>query len=215
MFQDKGVCQMYSGSTCIRGVLPLMFALVSTGTAVPVFAQDSATRDLPLCYTTGAGFTVSIQLNAAAGTLALTLEDQPPSGWAIGAVSDGGAYDAQNNKVKWGPFGDNFSRTVTYGITPPPSSSGQKCFQGGASFDGGPLVSLVGDQCIEPRDCGARVCGGDDCGGSCGSCSGGATCNNGTCVGIPAVSQWGMLALGNLFLITATLAYMRSQRLAT
>jgi hypothetical protein len=63
------------------------------------------------------------------------IEDQPPAGWDVGAISHGGVYDPINRKVKWGPFFDNGERQLIYEVTVT-GASGQGTFQGTGSFDG-------------------------------------------------------------------------------
>jgi hypothetical protein len=76
------------------------------------------------------------------------LEDVPPSGWTeVTAISDGGTYDAENHKVKWPPFFDNFSRTVSYDIRPPGTAGGVQCFSGYVSIDGAEQPT-AGDECL-------------------------------------------------------------------
>jgi hypothetical protein len=95
----------------------------------------TATRSLPVCYTTSAQ-TVSIHVSPAASVLVQAVEDAPPSGWPVSEISDGGGWDDVSHKVKWGPFFDNTTRTLTYKVTPPEGQSGPKTFTGQASFDG-------------------------------------------------------------------------------
>jgi hypothetical protein len=44
----------------------------------------------------------------------MALEMGLPLGWVLDGISDGGKWDALHRKVKWGPFMDNLSRTVTF-----------------------------------------------------------------------------------------------------
>ncbi|MBI1824978.1 MAG: hypothetical protein HY287_17385 [Planctomycetes bacterium] len=90
---------------------------------------------------------MQISIEPSAGTLANALEVAIPAGWSVTSMSDGAQFDAAHAKVKWGPFMDNTSRTVTLTATtqvgrttgktgrptPIPSVSG---FRGTASFDG-------------------------------------------------------------------------------
>ena len=47
------------------------------------------------------------------------LEYQIPMGWKVTAISHGGAWDQRHRKVKWGPFFENLSRTVSLTVTWP------------------------------------------------------------------------------------------------
>ncbi len=140
------------GSNCRRmdtRTVAGMAALVWMGTAATALA-DGATRDLSEFYEPGVQMGVSIEIVAPPGTGVVGIEDVPPSGWtAVNNISDGGTYEADNHKVKWPPFFDNFSRTVSYDITPPSYAMGVQCFTGYVSIDGGEQPTL-GDDCISP-----------------------------------------------------------------
>ena len=135
-----------SGKKIMLRVLILSFVLA--GMAQSVFAQG-ATRDLPDFYGPTLPLSVSIAIDAPPGTTLVFLEDSPPVGWtAIANISDSGEYDALFHKVKWGPFFDDLSRTVTYEVTPPEGAAGEQCFAGDISFNGEPGQPIEGDQCI-------------------------------------------------------------------
>jgi hypothetical protein len=97
--------------------------------------KGTATRSLPGCYGTGA-VSVSIVVVPNSTVLSYAVQESPPTGWAVTAISDGGAWDDTNKQVKWGPFFDNTTRTLTYQATPPSGTTGPKTFSGQASFDG-------------------------------------------------------------------------------
>ncbi len=121
--------------------------LVWTGTAASALA-DGATRDLPDAYAPGALLSVSIEVDTPPGTGFWGLEDVPPSGWTdVSNISDGGTYDSDNQKVKWPFFYDDFSRTLSYNVTPPGAAVGVQCFTGYVSFDGS-WDPTVGDDCV-------------------------------------------------------------------
>ena len=61
----------------------------------------------------GALTTISVQINAPTGTTAAALELHLPRGWKASDISDDGQWDAAHQKIKWGPFFDRLSRTVT------------------------------------------------------------------------------------------------------
>jgi len=97
---------------------------------------STAVCTLPADYTAGTAFTVSILVTPLADVFVQAIEDAPPAGWTAANISGGGAWDAVNKKVKWGPFFDATVRTLTYEVTPPAGSVGLKTFIGLASFDG-------------------------------------------------------------------------------
>jgi len=119
--------------THLRIGLGAVFCLAS----LSLYAQGGAARGLsPGCYTPGQKVTVSIALYPSGGALAAGCEDSPPEGWAISLISDGGVWDSVSRKVKFGPFFENLSRTVTYVATPPLGTSGEVIFSGLVSFNG-------------------------------------------------------------------------------
>jgi hypothetical protein len=99
-----------------------------SGSAVSSFNSTS--------YTPGVGVVVSIAVTPDASTQVYAVEDTPPSGWTVSGIDNGGQFDNANQKVKWGLFFDNTSRTLTYTATPPAGETGTKTFAGVASFDG-------------------------------------------------------------------------------
>jgi hypothetical protein len=120
--------------------------------------------------------TVRIALHPPAETFALGVEDAPPSGWVqVDNISDGGVYDADNHKVKWGPFFDPFPAELTYDVVPPDPASGAGCFDGTASVDG-VNEPTCGDECIEELCCAFMPA--DELGPVCDGC---ADCTCATC----------------------------------
>jgi hypothetical protein len=87
---------------------------------------------------------ISLSINPPDGASAAALEIALPSGWKVGRISDGGAWDSANGKVKWGPLMDGIARTVTVEVRRPPvteSKSGVRRsalygLSGTVSFDG-------------------------------------------------------------------------------
>lgn len=94
----------------------------------------TAIRTLTAAKNSGAPISVTIHLQVAASTLASVIEDQPPTGWIVDAINEGGAWDSTSGKVKWGPFYDTQARTLTYTVIP--GTTGNNGFVGQASFDG-------------------------------------------------------------------------------
>lgn len=75
---------------------------------------------------------VQITVRPAPDTATYALEETPPVGWDISAVS--GEAVVGSGVVRWGPFFDSAERTFTYTLTP--GSSPRDLFQGFVSFDG-------------------------------------------------------------------------------
>ncbi|MEK7678385.1 MAG: immunoglobulin domain-containing protein [Verrucomicrobiota bacterium] len=99
-------------------------------------------RQLPSGYIPGAVLTVQLTATPSAGTQAYAIEDMPPVSWPVSAISDGGVFDASSGRVKFGPFFDATSRTVSYQLTAPTNPTGRVTFSGTASADG--VDSVIG-----------------------------------------------------------------------
>jgi hypothetical protein len=109
---------------------------------------EGASRDLPPSVTPGKTFTVTITIEPPGGTFVVGLEDQPPSGWTVSNISDGGTFDVQSLRVKWGPFFQpSVPPWVTYDVTAPMNFPGVPCFSGTVSFDGAD-EPVGADQCL-------------------------------------------------------------------
>jgi outer membrane protein assembly factor BamB len=112
------------------GTVPVAVVRGSTAT------NGSATVTLPKFFTPGLPATVTCEVEPATSVLVYAVEDQPPAGWAIAAITAGGVLDARLGKVKWGPFFDNVPRTLTYQVIPQTTDSNLVQFVGGAAFNG-------------------------------------------------------------------------------
>ena len=149
--------------------------LVSATSGQTAFAQ-TATRDLTAFSEPGVSFTVFLSLDTPPGTAVVAVEETPPTGWIVSDISDGGSWDAQAAKVKWGLFFDPSIPTgVTYTATPA-GGVGEFCFDGVASFDGA-NQTIAGDTCLS--------------------------------VGVPTVSEWGLLTMALIMLATGSVALRR------
>jgi uncharacterized repeat protein (TIGR01451 family) len=109
---------------------------VSRTVGVPTGALGAATSELPAICAPDVPFTVVIKVTPTATVKAYAVQDLPPAGWTVCAISDGGEFDEVNGQVKWGPFFDAQPRTLTYTLTPPVNATGAGVFTGIASFDG-------------------------------------------------------------------------------
>lgn len=102
-------------------------------TATPT--NGTAVAVMPKVFQPGLAFDVAITVSPVANLLAYALEDQPPLGWAVEQIDNGGFFDAQRRKVKWGPFFDNVPRTLMYRVSPPSDAMAVARFYGVASFE--------------------------------------------------------------------------------
>ena len=114
-----------------------------------------AWRDLSvpeLSYRPEVSKVISIQISPPVGATTINLEDKPPTGWAVSAISHGGVWETSTGKVKWGPLFSPFPTEVHYTVTPPPDADGEVCFGGTISIDGGNL-GICGHKCIDKWQC--------------------------------------------------------------
>jgi hypothetical protein len=121
-------------AAAIVGALALVPSSVQAGPG----ATNVAVRALPEVYASNVPSTVAIVVTTTTEVAAHAIEDAPPEGWLVSAISDGGAFDRVTGKVKWGPFYDAapVERTLTYAVTPPDATAGTKPFAGVLSIDG-------------------------------------------------------------------------------
>lgn len=113
------------------------------GVAVPIKGQrtihriqSNVFRGLPTEFQRRTSFQVNLQANVHASVRIYAVEDILPTGWTASSVNEGGFYDAETGKVKWGPFEDAVDRTFQYLATPSLNPPNQATFSGYASFDG-------------------------------------------------------------------------------
>jgi len=110
-------------------------------------------RDLPATYAGGAKFTVLIRVqppltsSPTARQGAYAVQDQPPAGWAVARISHEGAFDTATGMVKFGPYTDGLSRTLSYEVTVPANATGLYQFRGIGSVDG-VAYEITGDSSI-------------------------------------------------------------------
>jgi len=96
---------------------------------------------MPPVFTNGVPFTVAISVAPPAGTTFYTVQDQPPNGWAVTNVSNGGTLSA--GRVRW-ILGNGQSMNLTYVITPPATAVGTNHFAGSALFNGTINLPITG-----------------------------------------------------------------------
>lgn len=109
---------------------------------------NSAIRSLSTTiYTAEQPVRVTIKTSLDAEASIYAIEETPPVGWAVSDIDNGGNYMASYNKLRWGPFFDNASRTFAYTATPPANASGTQVFSGVISVDGS-STAIVGTSII-------------------------------------------------------------------
>lgn len=98
---------------------------------------STVVRGLPAVYRPGQTLTVTNTATPMDTALVYAVEDAVPAGWVVSAISGGGAFDAANRRVKWGPYFDSTAtvRVLTYQATPPANAFGNVSFDGLGRFD--------------------------------------------------------------------------------
>jgi hypothetical protein len=99
-------------------------------------------------YAPGGSLTVTLRATPSSGVSVYAIEDRPPAGWVVGKVSEDGKFDANTGKVKFGPFFDSNSRSLTYEVVAPARETGEKVFTGSASADG-VSTAIGGDRKVD------------------------------------------------------------------
>lgn len=127
---------------CGLGIVPISQVLAAS-TSIRSFACDAYTPGLPT--------DVTIQVTPDPATQAWAAQETPPAGWTVSEISDAGAYDSINAQVKWGPFFDNQSRTLSFKATPPGGETGEGTFVGNISLDG-TNVTTTGTHALSPDE---------------------------------------------------------------
>lgn len=106
-----------------------------TGPSELANAPGTIRRALPLRYAPGVPLVVTLNVSPVPGVLTYAVEETVPTGWTVSGLSDGGAFDARNQKLKWGPFLDRNLRPLTYTVTPPAGANGTNVFVGQGWFN--------------------------------------------------------------------------------
>ena len=101
-----------------------------------VITPELVVRRLPGDYEPGMALVVALEAKPPSHTTSYAVQDQPPAGWTVSSISDGGRLDAVNGLVEFGPFLDSQPRTLTYVVVPPSSGTGIRHFTGSFSMNG-------------------------------------------------------------------------------
>jgi len=116
---------------------------VGTNSAVATLTVPAqAVSAMPPVYTNSVAFTVTISVAPPAGTTFYTVQDQPPTGWPVTQISNGGTTNS-GGLVRW-LLNDGAFHTLTYQITPPAGAVGTNHFTGTARFNGTTTLPITG-----------------------------------------------------------------------
>jgi formylglycine-generating enzyme required for sulfatase activity/murein DD-endopeptidase MepM/ murein hydrolase activator NlpD len=80
--------------------------------------------------------TVKLDVNPVASTFAQAIQESVSAGFTVSGLNEGGVFDANSSKIKWGPYFDNSARELDYVLTAPSNFTGAVAFSGVGSFDG-------------------------------------------------------------------------------
>jgi len=110
----------------------LSFLLTLTTPAATPTAP--AARVLPAFFEDTTPVHVLIQLHPPQGVAIQTVQESFPQGWTVSDINYGGTLDPSGHTLRWGPFPDDFPRTLSYRVTPPLDSPQTADFLGTAIF---------------------------------------------------------------------------------
>lgn len=147
-----------SGTPWVGGVSPIPLAHVTragqiaaaggnyarTDAPIPWTRQNppplpyvlAAQRNAPAFYSPGQPVAVELQVQPHPLGVSGAVEEYVPGGWEIVSIGQDGVFDAVNRVVRWGPFADNLSRTLTYSILAPAQATDEVVLVGRYSVDG-------------------------------------------------------------------------------
>jgi hypothetical protein len=93
-------------------------------------------RIAPAQFVPGLAFTVTNLAAPEPAVLAYAVEESVPVNYTPTSLSHGAVFDPASRKIKWGPFADSQSRSLTYQLIPEANVSGTLLFSGAGNFDG-------------------------------------------------------------------------------
>ncbi|HEX7861328.1 MAG TPA: Ig-like domain-containing protein [Verrucomicrobiae bacterium] len=141
------------GAVTTSGTIPVTVKLRET--LPPVTISISAGRNLPDQYRERHPVPVEIKVRTESSA-PWRIEENPPRGWRVTGLSEGGEYDSINHKVVF-RSSTGKSRDLKYYAIPPRGATGTQTFSGTASV-GSQSAAIKGDTQIAKR----RTGGDDD-----------------------------------------------------
>jgi hypothetical protein len=136
-----------------KGIVAVRWGLLNAIWLVLALLQVSLgygsqlTRTLPVHFLPQTPVLVTIDVTPDSEVRVYAVEDLPPEGWTIAAISEGGFRDPVSGKVKWGPFFDKNPRQLSYEARPSGQPGTRGNWAGSGAFD---------DLVLETE--GAKVC---------------------------------------------------------
>jgi len=136
--QDAWLAQAGSATNpaCCDPAAPFAAPAIAGGAAPPQSGWAALRFTSTRPVRRGNALQGNVVIRAPTGTVADGLEIVVPDGWRVTTISDGGTWDSVNRKVKWGPFFESLSRTVSFGLEGTSGKLWAGGFSGTVSFDG-------------------------------------------------------------------------------
>lgn len=125
---------------------PPAWWVVSTNTFPPELApppigpghastNGSVWRDAPRFFTNGVPVLLTLKVTPASDSLVYAVEEELPTGWELLTASDG-VTNVTRGKLRWGPFFDAQSRTLTCELVATSAAGDVTTLVGHGAFDG-------------------------------------------------------------------------------
>lgn len=95
-----------------------------------------AERRVPADWSFPSSLTVTLQVDPTPTAGSVAVEERVPTGWRAEEPNEGGTVDDSGRWLRWGPFFDANSRTLSYRLVPTVSAEAGTPFEGILSVDG-------------------------------------------------------------------------------
>jgi hypothetical protein len=143
---SPGATASFSGEAAFDGETVGVAGLTQAALRPP--PSGTVSRSLPATYRPGIALTVTVTVTPETGVETYGVTDTFPAGWTASDPSHFGSV--QSGQVRWGPFLDETTRTLTYTLTPPADATETGTLSGSASFDS-TSVSTTGSASITKK----------------------------------------------------------------
>jgi hypothetical protein len=118
----------------VAGAAAFALSFLLTLTTPAANPTPPASRILPAFFEDTTPVHVLIELHPPRGVAIQTVQDSFPQGWIVSDINYGGTLDPSGHTLRWGPFPDDFPRTLSYRVTPPLDGPQTADFLGTAVF---------------------------------------------------------------------------------
>jgi hypothetical protein len=139
----------FAGSPLLQGVLDESWGIDNIEVAVDAESCCRAVRTLPEVYGGGTSVPVTIDVVPNPGAQAVIVLENPPFGWPVTDVTEGGVVDPDSGIIRFGPFIGEAERQLSYNLVVPSVVQDILEFGGSVSVDGA-VEGICGDQQVMP-----------------------------------------------------------------